>query len=354
MFRWLLRRAWIGVLVGIVLMLLPNTLLRSLAPVSGPLPTPTPQPTADLLFADYAAAVELASSDPLAALAIFEDLMFTDHLQAENARTVARAIQAGRVVDNEAYLFTSTGQGLASISEWRAARGAFLKAVELNPNYAEAWAYLGESQYQTGDEALPALQHALELNPNSLSAQLFNALYWQRQADFAQASLHFRVASELDPENPSIFVQWGQNAMLGGDPVEARLHFEAASSLRPDDPIVQISIAEYSLDSELYVEELGYPAALQLLDNDPDSPLALTLVGRAHLLLGYLTAGRGFLERALEIDPSFAPAHLFLGIYFLDQKETEAALVHLNQVISLVPGSREAEQARDLIVQFSH
>lgn len=341
-------------LVGLALVLLPNTWLRTLVPISGPLPTPTSQPTDDTRLADYAAAVELAASDPLAALVTFEEIMFSDHPQAQNARIVARSIQAGRVADNEAYLFTSTGQGLAAIAEWRAARGAFLRAIELDPDYAEAWAYLGEAQYQTGEEALPALQRSLELNPSSLAGQLFNALYWQRQSDFAQAGLHFVIASELDPENPSILIQWGQNAMLAGDPIEARQHFEAASELTPNDPFVQIAVAEYSLGSELFVEELGYPAALQLVEDDPDDPQALTLLGRAHMLLGYKTAGRGFLEHALEVDSGYTPAHLYLGIYWLSQEEIEASLLHLNQVIALAPGTLEAARAADLIVQYSH
>lgn len=352
--RWLVRRAWIGALVGIALVLLPNSWLRALAPVSGPLPTMTPQTAVDTWSAEFEAAVNLAASDPLAALSTFEELMFLDFPQAESARTVAGAIQSGRLADNEAYLLTATGQGLAAIAQWRAARAAFLRAVELNPEYAEAWAYLGEAQYQTNENASAALQRALELDPNSLAVQLFNALYWQRQGDFAQASLHFRVASKLDPENPAILIQWGQNAMLGGDPLEARQHFEAAAELTPNDPLVQVAVAEYSLNSELFVEELGYPAALALVENFPDDPQALTLLGRAHLLLGYKTAGRGFLERALQIDPGYAPAHLYLGIYLLSREETEASLVHLNEVIALLPGSVEAARAADLIVQYSH
>lgn len=352
--RWLLRRAWIGVLVALALVLLPNAWWRSLAPVSGPMPTPTLVPTADSIAADFDAAIELAASDPLAALPAFEEIMFSQHPQNENARLVAGSIQAGRVADNDAYLFTSTGQGLAAIGQWRAARGALLRAVELDPDYAEAWAYLGEAQYQNDEDALPALQRALELNPDSLAAQLFTALYWQRAGDFDQAGLHFRVASELDPENPSIWIQWGQNAMLGGDPVEARQHFESAAELTPNARFVRVAIAQYSMDSELFVEELGYPAALQLVADFPEDPQALTLLGRAHLLLGNGATGEVFLERALEIDPGYVPAHLFLGIYLLSQDETEASLLHLNLVIALGPGSSEAVRAADLIVQYSH
>lgn len=346
------RRVLIGaVIVTLALALLPSVFLRRFTPAPGGVPAPTAVPTEDLAAALFDRGLQLAATDPVEALPIFEDLMFSDHPSAEQARLMANHIQTGRVADDEAYLFTATGQALGAIGQWALARQALVQAVQLDPEYAEAWAYLGEAQYQNGRDSLPALQQALELNPNSLAVQLFNALYWQRQEDFEQASLHFYVASQLEPEDPSIYIQWGQNAMLAGDPVEARAQYEKAAALSPDDMTIWKAMARYSVDAELFVEELGFPAALTVVLDDETDAEALVLLGRAHLLLGNDHSGLGFLERALQVDEGNAQAHLHLGIYLLNQGDKQQALEHLNDVLFYAPGSAEAVWARELIVQ---
>jgi tetratricopeptide (TPR) repeat protein len=350
--RFLIKRAWIGLLIAAGLLLLPNALIGRLVPTGG-VPTPTMAPTPDPRDDAWAQALALAGSDPLAALPYLDEVLFSSHPTAERARVLAQGISAGRVVDDEAYLFTATGQALGAIHEWEKAREALLLAVQLDPEYAEAWAYLGEAQFQNGQDSYEALQHALELNPNSLAVQLFNALYWQREEDFEQANLHFYVAAQLAPEDPSIQIQWGQNSILRGDPVGASEHFEAAAALTPEDPAVWKAMARYSIDTEVLVAELGFPAALQLVTDSPNDLQALVLLGRAHLLMGNDHSGVGFLERALELDEEYAPAHLHLGIYLLDQGFREEAMTHLNAVIAFAPGTPEAEWARELIVQMS-
>ncbi|MEX1248123.1 MAG: tetratricopeptide repeat protein [Anaerolineales bacterium] len=349
----LLKRAWIGILLGLILLTLPNAWLRTLAPVAGEILTPTPPPAADTLTTAYEQGLELSANDPLAALPFLEQVMFSDHPAAEDARRLTLAIRAARLEQDQAYLFTATGQALAAIEEWRLARIALLKAVQFDEGYAEAWAYLGEAQHHNGEEDYPALQRAMELNPDSVAVQLFNALYWQRQGDFLQANLHFYIASQLDPNNPAIFIQWGQNAMLAGEPVEARQHFEAAASLTPRDPEVWKVLARYSIESELFVGELGLPAADQLTRDNPTDGEALVLLGRAHILMGNRQTGLIFLERAIEIDPNYSQAHYYLGLYLLAEGDIEEAILHLNRVIALVPGSEEAELAAELIVQYS-
>jgi tetratricopeptide (TPR) repeat protein len=351
--RFLLKHAWFGILLGLFLLLLPNAWLRSLLPVSGEPPTPTSLPTVDLGQGAYEQGLALAASEPLGAVPFLEQIVFTDHPSAENARTLLTAIQAGRVSEDPAYLLTVSGQSLAAIGEWRLARQALLEAVQLNAEFAEAWAYLGEAQFHNGEDSWPALERAMELNPDSMAVQLFNALYWQRQGAFEEASLHFYIASQLDPENISIYLQWGQNAILAGNAVEARQHFEKAMALAPDDPNVRKSMVRYSIESDLFVSELGLPAATQLVQRDPTDLESLVLLGRAHIQLGNKQTGVGFLERVIEISPQHAPAHFYLGLFYLAEEETGQAMVELNQVIALAPGSEEAIMAAELIVQYS-
>ena len=352
--RFLMKRAWIGILVGLILILLPSTFLRPWLPVPGPLPTPTSQSTADALEADYQAGLELAAKDPLQALPLLQGMAFSDHPDAESARRLAEAIQAGRLANDPAYLLTVSGQALAGIGEWRLAQEALLGAVQLEPSYAEAWAYLGEAQQQNGEDGLPALQRALDLNTQSLPALLFTALYWQRQQEYPRAALLYSRAAMMDPGNSSIQVQWGENSLLAGDVNTAREHFETAAGLSPDDLVIWTYVAKYSIDAEIYVEELGLPASLLVLREQPENAQAIVLVGRAYLAIGNQVTAEVFLKRAAELFPDYMPAHYYYALFLLAKNEGSQAFVHLNKVIELAPGSEEANRAAELIVEYFH
>jgi tetratricopeptide (TPR) repeat protein len=354
MWQFLAKRAWIGILLGLILILLPNTILRPWVPVPGQLPTPTAQSTTDALEADYLAALELSTTDPLQALPLLQDVAFSDHPDAESARRLAEAIQSGRLANDPAYLLTVIGQGLADIGEWRLAQQALLNAVQLEPDYAEAWAYLGEAQQQNGEDGYPALQRALDLNPQSLSALLFTALYWQRNQEYPRAALLYSRAAMLDPENPAIQVQWGENSLLAGDVNKARSHFETAAALSPDDMEIWTYVAQYCIDAEIYVEELGLPASLLVLRAEPQNEQAMVLAGRAYLATGHQVTAEVFLKQAVESFPDYMPAHYYYALFLLAKNEDSLALVHLNKVIALAPGSQEAARAAELIVQYSH
>jgi tetratricopeptide (TPR) repeat protein len=250
-------------------------------------------------------------------------------------------------------MFTRVGQALAAINEWRLAQQALLQAVEQNPEYAEAWAFLGEAQFQNGEDSFAALDRALHLDPNSISALLFKSLYWQRQEDYVRSAMLIHKAALLKPEDASIQLQWGQNSLLAGDIVEAQEHFESAAVLSPDDNAVWAQVARYSVDSELFVEDLGLPAALRFLKAEPNDPEALVLVGRAFLVLGNLVTAESYLSQAVENFPDDMASHFYYALYLLASNEASLAIVHLNKVIELAPASPEAKLAADLIVRNS-
>ena len=354
MLQFLIKRAWIGLLVGLILILLPNIILRPWLPVPGQLPTPTLPPTADVLEASYQEGLQLATTDPLQALPLLQEVAFSSRPEAESARTLVQAIQAGRLADDPAYLLTVTGQALAAISEWKLAQEALLHAVQLDPEFAEAWAYLGEAQQQNGENGYPALKRALDLNPQSLSALLLNALYWQRHQDYLRAALLYRRASMMEPENSSIQLQWGQNSLLAGNVNDAREHFELAADLSPSDLEVWTFVAQYCVQAEIYVEELGLPAALLVFREQPENAQVMVLVGRAYLATGNQTTAEVVLREAVKLHPEYVPAHYYYALFLLAKNEDSEAFVHLNKVIELAPGSQEAARAAELIVQYSH
>jgi tetratricopeptide (TPR) repeat protein len=353
-FRFIWRRAWLFILLGLAIFFLPAHLMRVWLPVAGSLPTPTPSATPDLLADIYQQALQVAAQDPLAALPLLEDVAFSGHPSAESARALAQAIQTARLAGEEPYTFIATGQALGALGEWSLARDAFLRSVELAPDYPEAWAFLGQAQQQLGEDGLPAIRRALDLAPRSVAANLVAALYYQRQQDFSRAELHFFLAAAQDPENASLQIQWGQNFVLAGDAVGGRPHFERALELSPDDPQIWISLANYSLDSELFAQEIGLPAAQRYFIAFPDSAEAMLLMARVNTLLDEPDLARFYFERAVETDAANIDAHLYYGFFLMIEGDHGEARGHFNKVILLAPESPQAALAVHWIGQTSH
>lgn len=345
-------RAWFLVPLALLIFLLPTWFLRAWLPHQGDVPTPKVSPTAIPLDVAFVEGLQLAANDPLAALPLLEKVAFSDNTNAGNAHTLWQAIQAARLVNEPAYTLTASGRALAAIGQWALARQALVKAVALNPDYAEAWAYLGEAQQQNGEDGLPALQRAESLDPHSVSVHLFLALYWQRQGDYQKADEEFTLAAAQAPSDPLIQIQWGENAVLAGK--DGLVYFQRAIELAPEDPQVLKTLANYSIETEVYVEELGFPIAQKLVLDDPDDVSAATLAARAYALLGHTNEALVFFEHAIELDDHFVPAHLHYGIFLLTTGDFEEARNQLNQVVALAPGSREADLAAYWLEQMSH
>ena len=77
------------------------------------------------------------------------------------------------------------------------------RAVELAPEYSAAWSIKGMIAHRSGNtnEAIESFARAIELNPNDANAHQGIAIAYG-VADPLKTIEHFRIARELDPENP--------------------------------------------------------------------------------------------------------------------------------------------------------
>lgn len=115
------------------------------------------------------------------------------------------------------------------------------QAIKTDPNYAPAWALLGEAIYFNSHgavddtsrraDALAAVQHALSLAPQLASAHAIYALVQGEQSEEAEAQL--RTALALDPSNSDAW-NWLGNS-LGGQSrlAEAKAAYEHAVAIDP-------------------------------------------------------------------------------------------------------------------------
>ena len=319
------------------------------------------QPQDPLLL--YRLGLLLATQDPPAAQSYLDRAAQIDSRYQPAAANMRRAVLSARYAEDPAYTLLTVGRALAALGEWSLAGQAFQQAVLLRPDYAEAWAYLGEALQHAdqGTLILPVanssdgqqeLRKALELDPDSLATHALLALYYTRRGSFDLALENLRKAIDLDPKNLSLQVQLASLLAASGDLYQAKESYLQAIQRLPQDPAYARLLVQFCLDYDFEVTQTALPLARRLVGQYPDDPANLDVMAQVLIHQSDLASAVRFLERALALDSSYTPAMLHLGQARVLQGDRVGALHALKQVLALSPGSPEAAQALRLIDDY--
>jgi len=305
----------------------------------------------------YQLGLLLAASQPEEALPYLSRAAELDPSLAGKTDKLAQNIRIARLKDDPVFTLLEAGRALGSLNEWGLAFEAFRQAAQIRPDYAEAWAYLAEARQQlpeaqaTGD-SLADLEHALQIDPKSLSAHLFLSLYWQRQGQLERALAYLDKAVALYPNNPALRTETGRVLALQGNLETAQQAFQQAIELAPQDPAYYRLLAAFSLEHNYQLRQTGLPAARRALLLSPNDPASLDMLGQVLLELGDAASAKRFFERAALLQPQYASAHLHLGLIYILEDNRTAAYEKFHQVLSLAPGTTAADQAQRLLENY--
>lgn len=307
---------------------------------------------------NYRLGLHYAALEPESALAYLAQAAQLDPSLAGNALELQRKIRTATLFDQPAYTLTAAGRVLATLDEWTLAEAAFRRAAELRPDYAEAWAFLGEARQQTAlDSAskytgLAELQQAVRLDPASVSANLLMGLYWSRQGEPLKAAGYIRNTLAVEPDNPLLYAELGSALAQSGDLPAAQAAYQQAIALAPDDPMFYRLLADFSLSYRIQVRDIALPAARTALILAPQDVRSLDLLGHAMLILKDYYSAERFLVKAIASDPGYAQAHLHLGMVFIQRSEMTRARQEFDLAEDLGSGTWTATQAQRFIAYY--
>ncbi len=216
------------------------------------------------------------------------------HPEAEAHRIVARAFTHARQYENAA----------------RQLR----EAVRLDPQNASLhfeYAMVLESNSQS-DEAMAELKTAASLEPADARPHASAGVILLNGRRVDEAVDEFRIATQLDRHNASYQAALGQAlSQAPGRIREASAAFEEAMRLKPTEPG-----ALTGLTRENGVEQTLLQAVRQMetdVNQKPTSAAGHLKLGLVHAYAGDADAARREFQRALELDPHNADAHLALA-----------------------------------------
>lgn len=103
---------------------------------------------------------------------------------------------------------------------WESAEEAYLRAIELNPNYSTAYHYYSEHLSVTGrhKEARKAINTALELDPLSFAIRWVSATFYYNHGLFQEALSELEICQQLNKDHPwVVFMQFNINRYWGNN-----------------------------------------------------------------------------------------------------------------------------------------
>lgn len=282
----------------------------------------------------YQKGVLLALDHPAEANAFFEKAAILDksyEAQYQAWQKMAEFIQAD---PDDGYARIQTGRMLLNWGQVDISREIFSRLVKQKPEYAEAWAFLGEAQRQLGEDELAALEKAIELDPRSVSAQSLMGMYWLRHNDPQEAENYFRRLSVQEPQQAVWQAQWGESLARQGQPAYAMVHYQQALEMEPGNPDCWRMMVQFCLDYSIEVRRIGLPAARRLVVLTPADPLVYDLHGQVLWALGDGDNAISAFQRGLTVDPGNPILLLDMGEFSLNKANYADAFIYLTRAAS--------------------
>lgn len=200
----------------------------------------------------------------------------------------------------DTWLLLSLYGNITTVKATEKAQMMIEKALEIDPESAEAFAALGLARWQIGqmDAAESALRQAVELNADYIPAQLWLAGVLGEQGRYPEEHLVLQNAMQRDPLNELLMVNYANNLSTRGDWQAGRDMLEDLLKLRPDSTL----LLRFMSKMELYNGNLvqGWELANRAYQLAPDNPEDIALMARTWVLLGDAEEAERLVLKGLE------------------------------------------------------
>lgn len=273
----------------------------------------------------------------------------------------AEAVQAQQLLDvlgeavvqpDRSYQMVIIGQRLADMGIWDVAEEALQKAVQFNPDYAEAWALLGEVQQQLGKAGWTSLLRAKTLDPDSDMVISALTLYWTRQKKYNVALAYLQKLAAKHPDEGSWQLEIGNTLVEAGDMIEAMAAYQRAAEIEPDDPHNWTALAVFSATYGFDAEAFSLPAINNALELSPKDPQVLDAAGWVYLTSGDMEKAEQFLQLAIAEDSDFGEAKLHLAQVYIETNRLTLALPMLQDAVLQAEDNTAAMVAQRLLEKY--
>ena len=304
----------------------------------------------------------------------------TSEAAGRNAEALAAYEDAVLIAQSDAQIYLKIGLLNGKTGDFENAKHAFQRAIELQPNLAEAHynlglALVGETkQVPAWKEALREFETALKLRPGYTEALNLSGVCLLESGDAAEAATRFRAALQNKEDSATIHFNFGRALEATGHPNEALDQYTIAANRKNQYPEAEIAIGKLHLDNQEYrpavehlrkalaanpdIREAHYELAqalrhagevqeaqvelkqaAALIQTKADATMSSHLSNESldHAKAGDLPGAIQIAKKALWLDPENAIADYNLGLLLADAGHFEASILQLRKAVSLAP-----------------
>ena len=195
----------------------------------------------------------------------------------------------------------------------------FSQAIELDPNYARAYAGIANCcsflyLYAGSDDlhrkrAESASRKAIDLDPESAEAHASRGVALSLNGAYEEAEGAFETAARLDPKLFEAYYFHARVAFVQGKLEKAIELYEKASEVQPQDYQAPLLVAQIYSDLGRYGEaEAARRRGVRIVEGrlklDPDDARSLYMGANGLVALGEFEKGLEWARQALELDPN--------------------------------------------------
>ena len=210
-----------------------------------------------------------------------------------------------------------------SKSGYKAAREMFVKATELDPSYARAYAgiadcdtflYLRSTEPISFEAILAMSDKALALDNGLADAYASRGAALSAVKRYPEAEAEFEKAISLDPNSFEAHYFYARACVFQGKIEQATVLFERATAIKPDDYASVCILVQFynSLGQKQNAKETarkGAKLAERQLILHPDDAKAAELGSGALIEIGEFDRAREWIARALALEPDNPITH---------------------------------------------
>jgi adenylate cyclase len=261
-----------------------------------------------------------------------------------------KEIERRGTTDPEAYkLYLMARQMWATgnMTNFRTAEGIArlcTKAIEVDPNYAAAWALMSRVQttlrnhFRKGEWGQAAAERAISLDPRLADGHAALALVFNLTGRNDEALRAAEISVSLDPQSYEANNALGTALLTKGRFQEAIAPFEKATALMPisfaaPGMLASVYAAIGDRDGERRAASLAVAQAEQALAADPGNGYAMGFIVMCLANLGEAERAKSWAERALLLDTENQNMRYNFACAFVRLNEVDTALDLLQPIL---------------------
>ena len=264
----------------------------------------------------------------------------------------------------------------SQVGDDEAATRFYLAAIDLEPNYLEAFVKLG-TQHLTRrrwDQAAEAFHNAVEVNDSLLLSYVGLGVAHAAGGRRAEAVNSFELAAAIEPNSTILFAEMARMQLKAAadefaeapdsGPPPTALHVELddgdlmrrqldrhAECVRrhPDDADVRFRYGVLLRSEDRGAEALEqFAGAVEI---NPSYVQAIIRLGITQQELGLADEAIETFRRALEISPEHVQVHYRLGLLYTDRRQLEQAVSYMEAAAGEAPGNKQVRASLALALQ---